>query len=135
MKYRIGIAASRYHAAYVDAMLATAKKILEGHTVILRRVPGAFEIPLVAQRLLKKERVDAVLAFGVIWKGQTEHADLIARSVTDALMQLSLEYDRPVLHEVLTVQTEAQARARCLGSKLNRGREAAEAVLTLLAES
>ncbi|GAB4254997.1 MAG: 6,7-dimethyl-8-ribityllumazine synthase [Candidatus Methylacidiphilales bacterium] len=135
MKYKIGIAASRYNSAYVDAMVATAQKILENHTLLIRRVPGAFEIPLAVQRLLDKEKVDAVLAFGVIWKGQTDHADLIARAVTDALLDLSLRFDRPVLHEVLTVQTEAQARARCLGSKLNRGREAAEAVLGLLAES
>lgn len=135
MKHKIGIAASRYNAAYVDAMVATAQKVLESHHLLIRRVPGAFEIPLAVQRLLAKEKVDAVLAFGVIWKGQTDHADLIARAVTDALLDLSLRFDRPVLHEVLTVQTEAQARARCLGSKLNRGREAAEAVLGLLAES
>jgi 6,7-dimethyl-8-ribityllumazine synthase len=53
--------------------------------------------------------------------------------VTDALMRISLETDVPVFHEVLAVKTEAEARARCLGRKLNRGREAAEAALSVLA--
>lgn len=135
MKHHLGIVASRYNAAYVDAMLASALEVLAGHRVIIYRVPGAFEIPLFTQRLLKNDKVDAVIALGVIWKGQTDHADLIARTVTDALMQLSLTFDRPVLHEVLTVQNEAQARARCLGTKLNRGREAAEAVLSIFEEA
>ena len=55
-----------------------------------------------------------------------------AYRVTDALMRISLETDVPVLHEVLCIKTEAEARARCLGTKMNRGREAAEAALALL---
>ena len=64
------------------------------------------------------------------------HADdleaLVWRAVTDALMRVSLETDVPVLHEVLAIKTEAEARARCMGTKLNRGREAAEAALALV---
>jgi 6,7-dimethyl-8-ribityllumazine synthase len=68
----------------------------------------------------------------VIWQGRTRHASEILRAVSDALMRISLETDVPVLHEVLAVKTEAEARARCQGTKLNRGREAAEAALSLL---
>jgi 6,7-dimethyl-8-ribityllumazine synthase len=73
-----------------------------------------------------------VIALGLIWQGRTRHAEEILHAVTDALMRISLETDVPVLHEVLAVRTEAEARARCLGKKLNRGREAAEAALSLL---
>jgi 6,7-dimethyl-8-ribityllumazine synthase len=103
---------------------------LSGHRVTVVRVPGAFEIPLAVQRLARK-RVDAVIALGVIWQGGTDHADLIARECARACMEIALREDVPVIFEVLTVRTEAQARARCLGRKLNRGAEAARTALEM----
>jgi 6,7-dimethyl-8-ribityllumazine synthase len=84
------------------------------------------------QRLARTKKYAAILALGVIWQGKTEHAREILRAVTDALMRLGLENDVPVMHHVLAVKSEAEARARCMGTKLNRGREAAEAALQLL---
>lgn len=134
-KFSIGIVASRFNSEYVDGLVDSAIQVLEDHAVTVRRVPGAFEIPLAVQRLLEAHEVDAVLTFGLIWEGETKHADLIGREVTRALLDLSLEYDVPVLHEVLMVKTEEQAKARCFGKELNRGREAAEAALSMLEEN
>lgn len=130
-KPRFALVVSEYHRAYTDALLASAQKVLHGHELKIVRVPGAYEIPLQVQRLARTKRYGAVIALGLIWQGRTEHAREILRAVTDALMRISLETDVPVLHEVIAVKTEAEARARCLGAKLNRGREAAEAALAL----
>jgi 6,7-dimethyl-8-ribityllumazine synthase len=126
---RFAIVASEFNREYTDALLASAQAALQGHALKVVRVPGAYEIPLQVQRLARTGRYDAVIALGVIWQGRTLHAQEILRAVTDALMRISLETDVPVIHEVLAVRTEAEARARCLGHKLNRGREAAEAAL------
>ena len=123
---------SEYNREYTDALLASAQAALADYEQKVVRVPGAFEIPLQVQRLARSERYAAVLALGLIWQGRTQHAQEILRAVTDALMRISLETDVPVLHEVLAIKTEAEARARCMGKKLNRGREAAEAALALI---
>jgi len=130
-KPRFAIVASEYNRAYTDALLKSAQAALKGHELEVVRVPGAFEIPLQVQRLARSKKYGAVLALGLIWQGRTQHAQEILRAVTDALMRISLETDVPVLHEVLAVKTEAEARARCMGTMLNRGREAAEAALAL----
>jgi len=130
---RFALVVSEYNRDYTDALLASARAALDGHELKIVRVPGAYEIPLQVQRLARTKRYAAVIALGVIWRGRTEHAREILRAVTDALMRISLETDVPVLHHVLAVKTEAEARARCMGVKLNRGREAAEAALALAA--
>jgi 6,7-dimethyl-8-ribityllumazine synthase len=81
------------------------------------------------KRALRK-KPDAVLALGLVWQGETPHAGLILKSATDALMRMMLKSDVPVLHHLVGVKSEAQARARCLG-RLNRGREAAQAALRM----
>jgi len=123
---------SDYNREYTDALLASAQAALKGYGQTVVRVPGAYEIPLQVQRLARSKKYAAVLALGLIWQGRTLHAQEILRAVTDALMRISLETDVPVLHEVLAIKTEAEARARCMGKKLNRGREAAEAALALI---
>ena len=123
---------SEYNREYTDALLAAAQAALAGYEQTVVRVPGAYEIPLQVQRLARTKRYEAVLALGLIWQGRTHHAQEILRAVTDALMRIGLETDVPVLHEVLAIKTEAEARARCMGTRLNRGREAAEAALSLL---
>ena len=122
---------SIFNREYTDALLASAQTALKGHEIKVVRVPGAYEIPLQVQRLARTKRYDAIIALGVVWQGKTLHAQEILRAVTDALMRISLETDVPVIHEVLAVSTEAEARARCMGVKLNRGREAAEAALAM----
>jgi 6,7-dimethyl-8-ribityllumazine synthase len=133
MKTSIGIAASLFNKEYVDGLIDAALLHLKGYAVDVVRVPGSFELPLASQRLLRRKDIRAVIAFGVIWQGQTAHADLIGQTVTQSLMDLMLEHDKPVIHQVLMVKSEAQAKARCFGRTLNRGTEAAHAVKHLLA--
>ena len=130
-KFRFALVVSVFNREYTDALLAAAQTALKGHELKIVRVPGAYEIPLQAQRLARTKRYAAVIALGVVWQGKTLHAQEILRAVTDALMRISLETDVPVIHEVLAVSTEAEARARCMGVKLNRGNEAAQAALSL----
>jgi 6,7-dimethyl-8-ribityllumazine synthase len=129
------IVASRYNNAYVQALIDSATSELNevepGADVHLVRVPGSFEIPLAVKLVGLQKKVDAILALGVVLRGETAHADLIARSVTTALMNLALELRIPVIHEVLLLDDEEQAKARCLGKKLNRGTEAARAAVSI----
>ncbi|MGD9896646.1 MAG: 6,7-dimethyl-8-ribityllumazine synthase [Candidatus Methylacidiphilaceae bacterium] len=129
---RFAIVASNYHQEYCDALVAAAESELSGHDLILCRVPGSFEIPLQVNRLARTGQYDAILALGVVWQGETAHAQEILRAVTDALMKISLEEDVPVIHEVLSVKTEAELRERTMG-ELSRGKEGARAALAVAA--
>jgi len=130
-KFRFALVASLFNREYTDALTNSAVAALKGHDVTVVRVPGAFEIPLQVQRLARTGKYAAVLAYGVVWQGKTAHAQEILRAVTDALMFISLENDVPVVHQVLAVSNEAEAKARCMGVKLNRGIEGAQAALAL----
>jgi len=96
------------------------------------RVPGSYEIPIAVQAVAKNQRPDAILAFGLIFDGETLHASLIATAVTQALSNVSLNASVPVLHEVLVVKNEEQAKARCLSPEINRGTEAARAAVRIV---
>lgn len=129
------IVASRYNARYVDAMLRAAGAELKRAGAVVRvvRVPGAFEIPLAAARLADalEPGFRAIICLGVILRGQTVHAEHIGREVSRALMDIQLRHGIPVVHEVLLLENEEQARARCLGGKFNRGKEAAQTALEM----
>ena len=142
------IIASRYNARYVDAMLRAARAELKrGGTKRIRiiRVPGAYEIPIVAARLAREahakagthrvshgaQHVSAIICLGVILRGQTVHAAHIGDAVSRALMDIQLRYEVPIIHEVLLLENEEQARARCLDRKHNRGAEAAQTALAM----
>jgi 6,7-dimethyl-8-ribityllumazine synthase len=134
-KGSFAIIASRYNARYVDAMLAAAESVLAKagvRKVRVVRVPGAFEIPAVAARLaLARPRCSAIICLGVILRGQTTHAQQIADAVSMALAQLQIQHALPVIHEVLLLENEEQAAARCLDEKHNRGAEAAQTALEM----
>ncbi|QQL43805.1 6,7-dimethyl-8-ribityllumazine synthase [Sulfuriroseicoccus oceanibius] len=130
---RIAVVASRFNSAFTDALVETCCKVLteEGGdvTIDLHHVPGAFEIPVAVEAVARHSQVDAVIALGVILRGSTQHGDLIAESVTNALQTTANTHLVPVIHEVLLVNNEEQAAERTMGDKLNRGREAARAAL------
>lgn len=132
---RIAIVASRYNEVHVEGMLSAARQHLvqAGASVEEVRVPGAFEIPVAVACLLRRSgsRPHAVLCLGVIWVGETLHAQHIGEAVTSALMDLQVAAAIPCIHEVLTVSSEEQARARCLDPKTNRGLEAAATALEM----
>jgi len=129
------IVASQYNNTYVQPLVefATAEinELEPGAHVSLVRVPGSFEIPLAVKLVAMQGKFDVILALGVVLQGETAHAELIARSVTGALMNLGLEFSVPVIHEVLFLQNEEQAKARSLGANFNRGIEAARAAVAI----
>jgi 6,7-dimethyl-8-ribityllumazine synthase len=100
------------------------------------RVPGAFELPLVARRLARRADVEAVLCFGLVLKGETSHDRWVALGAAQGLVAASLECDKPLLFGVLTCDTLEQARSRALpperGGREDKGREVARAALETL---
>jgi 6,7-dimethyl-8-ribityllumazine synthase len=133
--HHFAIVASLFNGQYVQGLIDHAtdelKLLSPAAAVSLHQVPGAFEIPIVVRELALQKRADAILALGVILQGKTSHAQNLARSVTDALQLIALELGIPVINAVLSLESEAQARARCLGSKINRGTEAARAAVKI----
>ena len=127
------IVASKWNAEYVQGLVNHATTELRAHAVganlALYQVPGAFEIPVVVRELAVQKRADAILAIGVILKGQTDHAEHLAGSVIYALQEIALNHGIPVIHCVLSLDNEQHARERCLGDKINRGTEAARAAI------
>jgi 6,7-dimethyl-8-ribityllumazine synthase len=97
--------------------------------------PGSFEIPHLAKQAIEHLKADAVICLGVIFQGETGHADLIAASVSDTLCRMSVETQTPVIHGVLLLDSQDQAQARCLGAEINRGTEAARAAIETLRSS
>jgi 6,7-dimethyl-8-ribityllumazine synthase len=129
------IVASQFNSQYVQGLVDHATEELRAlapdAAVSVHRVPGAFEIPVVVRELAAQNRADAVIACGVILQGETNHAQNLSRSVTDALQRIAVEQAVPVINVVLSFDNEDQARARCLENKINRGTEAARAAVEI----
>lgn len=129
------IVASKYNARYVDAMVRAAQAELKnaGAKVMVVRVPGAFEIPAVAATLAGGEAgsFSAIICLGVIFQGQTSHAQHIGWGVTHALAQIQVQHRLPVIHGVFVFEKEEHAKVRCLDRTHNRGREAAHTALEM----
>lgn len=127
------IVASQFNASFVDSLVDHAvtelRAISPECTISIHRTPGSFELPLLAQAAARTIKPHAIIALGVILEGETAHARLIADAVTRSLLDISLRHEVPVIHEVLLVANEEQARRRCLDSELNRGIEAARAAV------
>jgi 6,7-dimethyl-8-ribityllumazine synthase len=141
IKRQFAIVASQFNAHYVQGLIdhATAelRALAANSRVSLIQVPGAFEIPIVVQELAVQKRADVIIAIGVILQGQTHHAEHLGRTVTDALQRIALQHGVPVIHAVLSLDSEEQAQARCLDHEMNRGTEAARSavqIATALAE-
>ncbi|MQY29093.1 6,7-dimethyl-8-ribityllumazine synthase [Nocardia aurantia] len=129
---RLGIVASRWHATICDTLLANAERVarqagVEQITVV--RCAGAMELPVVAQALARSH--DAVVALGVVIRGETPHFEYVCDAVTTGLTRVSLDESTPVTNGVLTVNTEHQAldRAGLPGSAEDKGEQACAAAL------
>lgn len=135
-KRRFAIIASQYNGEYVQGLVDHAvrelRALMPSAQVDLHSVPGAFEIPIVVRELARNKKSDVILALGVILQGKTDHAANISVAVTDALQRIAIEDAVPVIHGVLSLKTETQARERCLEEEMNRGTEAARAAVQML---
>jgi len=112
---RVAIVSSRWHAEVSDGLLAGAERALadcrvEDHAVV--RVPGAFELPVVA-KALASQRYDAVVALGVVIRGGTPHFDFVCRAAAEGLARVSVDTGVPVGFGLLTCDTTDQALDRC----------------------
>jgi 6,7-dimethyl-8-ribityllumazine synthase len=110
---RLGIAVTRWHAELTSVMLERAEAAAKAcgvDQVVIAHVAGSVELPVVAQALARG--CDAVVALGVVVRGDTAHFDYVCRSVTDGLTRVALDASTPVAHGVLTVDTLAQAQDR-----------------------
>jgi 6,7-dimethyl-8-ribityllumazine synthase len=133
----IAIIAARYNATYTDALVNSAQEELAAagiSRVEVVRVPGSFEVPVVASRLAQANDpvFEAIICFGAIFQGQTSHAQNIADSVSYSLADLQIHSGKPIIHGVLLFQDEKQAQARCFGKEHNRGIEAARTAIEMV---
>lgn len=135
---RFGIVASRFNQRIVEPLLDGALDALMQHGIArtdikIVRVPGAFEIPLVAQRLAASEQFDAVIALGAVVRGDTPHFDYVAGECARGIAKVGLDFSLPVIFGVLTVDDMEQAMARAGGREGNKGYDAALAALEMVA--
>jgi 6,7-dimethyl-8-ribityllumazine synthase len=133
---RYAIVASRWNPRIVDALVEGARAALASHGVAdtavdLVRVPGAWEIPVVAARLAAAGKHAAILAFGCVVRGDTRHYEQVADGCAHGLMRVALDYRVPVLNGVLAVEMHADAQARAGGAHGNKGEEVALAALEM----
>ena len=135
MKKKILIINSNYYKNISSNLVLHAKKVLSNRNfnVSILEVPGVYEIPIAIRRNIKK--FDAFIALGCVIKGQTPHFDLICSSTFNALMSLSLKFNKPIGNGIITSLNMNQAVHRSLKTKkkkLNKGSEAAKAVVLIL---
>ena len=129
--------ASRYNKAIVDRLLnacldSLREKGIDENSIRVVKVPGAFELPVVAKRLAALGGADAIIALGAIIRGETAHFDYIAGECASGLSRVAVDYTIPVIFGVLTVENEQQALQRSGEGETNKGREAASTALEMI---
>ena len=133
---RVAVVAASWHPSVMDGLVAGALRALDeiGARYELIRVPGAFELPIVAQAAAAAN-YDAIVALGVVIRGGTPHFDYVCSATTDGLTRVALDSGVPIGFGLLTCDTEEQALARAglEGSIEDKGREAVEAALITVA--
>ena len=128
MKKKILIVVANYYKDISSGLLNSAKNLIFKNSKIkIINVPGVFEIPVTISKNLKK--FDGFIALGCVIKGQTPHFDFISRASTEAIMNLSIEYKKPIGNGILTCLNMKQAKAR-----KKKGAEASRAILSVLSQ-
>jgi len=132
-KYKILIVASSFYTDITSKMIMSAKEELKKNNCVYKtfQVQGSLEVPTLIAIKLKKEKYDGVLAIGCIIKGQTTHNEVIASTITNSLLNISIQNLKPVANCVLSCNNLKQAIARTKGSK-NRAAEAVGAIISVL---
>ena len=132
-----GIVVSRYNESITKRLLDGAVETLRSHgvgdtAIDVAHVPGAWELPIVAQRMASCGRYAAVVCLGAVIRGETTHDRYINRAVSAALCDIALRTDVPVLFGLLTCQTLEQAIHRAGGNVGNKGAECADAAVQMV---
>ena len=136
---RIGIVTAEWNSHITEALTKGATDLLTmsgmkpGEDFQVFHVPGAVELTFGASQLIESGLYDAVIVFGCVIRGGTPHFDYVCQSVTQGVTQLNADCDIPVIFGVLTVDTEQDAIDRAGGSLGNKGTEAAEAAVKMIA--
>jgi 6,7-dimethyl-8-ribityllumazine synthase len=133
---RFAVVASRFNQAIVEKLVDGALDALVRHgasadNVDVVWVPGAWELPIAARRLLVSERYDAIVAVGAVIRGDTPHFDYVAGEASRGLATASVEFDTPIGFGLLTCDNDEQAQARAGGAHGNKGWDAALAALEM----
>ncbi|MBI2608397.1 MAG: 6,7-dimethyl-8-ribityllumazine synthase [Deltaproteobacteria bacterium] len=142
---KFAIIVSKFNESLTQKLCDGAKEVFLKNNVSednidVFRVPGSFEIPLMAQNLARTKKYVGLVAIGIIIKGETDHYQHVTEGAVSGILKVSLENNIPIGNCVLACHTWAQAEARCSlsssgpagGSRINRGCEAAEAVLEMV---
>ena len=131
MKKKILIVIADFYPVISKELLRSAQNELKSFTKVrVIKVPGSFEIPITISKNIKK--FDGFLALGCVIKGETPHFEYISRTIIDAIMNISLKYNKPIGNGVLTCLTSKQAMKRAFNKK--KGKEAAKALISLLSQ-
>ena len=136
--YKIGVVAAEWNPGVTDALLKGAVDTLLEHGVtedklMVRRVPGTFELSSAADMMLHYHNLDAVICIGCVIQGETRHFEFICQAVSQGITNVALKHGRPVIFSVLTTDNMQQALDRAGGKHGNKGVEGAVTALKMLA--
>ena len=134
---RVGVVCARFNDFIVSRLLAGCEDTLLRHGVreediAVAWVPGAFEIPLIASKMAKSGKYDAVIALGAVIRGSTSHYDYVCSEVSKGVAQVALNRDIPVMFGVLTTDTIEQAVERAGTKAGNKGAECAQGAIEMV---
>ena len=134
--FRFGIVAAKFNPSIMRKLLTACLDELvvcrvAAQDIELVRVPGAFELPLVAKAMAKSGRFDAVICLGAVIRGNTPHFEYISAEVSRGIGQAALDTEVPIIFGVLTTETVAQATERADPKKFNRGGDAAKCAIEM----
>jgi 6,7-dimethyl-8-ribityllumazine synthase len=134
---KVGIVVSRFNNFFTDKLLEGALDCLKRHgakeeDVAVAYVPGSFEVPAAAARMVKSAKYDAVVCLGAVIRGDTPHFDFIAAENSKGVAKLAMENSIPVIYGVITTDTLEQAIERAGTKAGNKGWDAAEAAIEMV---
>ncbi len=135
--WKFGIVVSEWNEEVTQGLLYGAKTALldlglKGEDLIIKDVPGSYELPLAAQFLFSATDVDAVICLGSVIQGETKHFDFVCEAVSQGVKDVGLKFNKPCIFGVLTDNTMEQAVARSGGEHGNKGTEAAIAAVKMV---
>lgn len=134
--FNFAIILSRFNKEIGERLLSGALSCLKQNgynenDIPVFKVPGAFEIPLIAEKLASQKKYDAIICLGAVIKGETAHFEYVSKAVTDGILQVGLKYGIPVIFSVLTTYDETQAEERSGEKETNKGWEAVYAAIEM----